>query len=62
MDDYGTPTYDGDTVDDMWTGYDYHVNTGELTDWFPDDDTDATSDIILTRSQDIKVDVTIENA
>ena len=37
MDEYDNGTYDGNTVDDMWTDYDYHVNTGELTDWFPDD-------------------------
>ena len=28
--------YDGNTIDDMWTDYDYHVNTGKLTDWFPE--------------------------
>ena len=38
MDEYENPTYGDNTVDDMWTDYDYHVNTGELTDWFPNDD------------------------
>ena len=39
-DEYDNGTYDGDTVDDMWTDYDYHVNTGELQDWFPDEEPD----------------------
>ena len=30
MDEYDNGTFDGNTVDDMWTDYDYHVNTGEL--------------------------------
>ena len=41
---YTDGTYDGDTVDDMWTDYDYHVNTGELDDWFPDEDTETLAD------------------
>ena len=32
MDEYDNGTYDVNTVDDMWTDYDYHVNTGKLTD------------------------------
>ena len=39
MDDYNEAAYGGDesTADMMWTDYDYHVNTGELDDWFPDE-------------------------
>ena len=37
MDEYDNGTYDGNTVDDMWTDYDYHVNTGELEDWYPEE-------------------------
>ena len=43
MDEYENGTYNGDTVDDMWTDYDYHVNTGELNDWFPNDNPVGTS-------------------
>ena len=35
-DEYDEPEYGDNVVDDMWTDYDYHVNTGELTDWYPD--------------------------
>lgn len=30
MDEYDDYTYGENPVDDMWTDYDYHVNTGEL--------------------------------
>lgn len=35
MSDFGE--YDGDTVHDMWVDYTYHENTGDLTDWYGDD-------------------------
>ena len=28
-------TPDSSTEDMMWTDYDYQVNTGELSDWYP---------------------------
>ena len=43
MDDYDNGFYDGNVIDDMWTDYSYHINTGELQDWFPDDDPDNNS-------------------
>ena len=30
--------YGENTLDDMYMDYDYHVNTGELDDWFQDDE------------------------
>lgn len=36
MSDFGE--YDGNTEHDMWVDYTYHENTGELTDWYGDDD------------------------
>lgn len=38
MDDEELANYEPDesTVDMMWTDYDYHVNTGELDDWYPE--------------------------
>lgn len=44
MDDY---EYGANPAADMWTDYDYHVNTGELSDLFddePEDDSTADSD------------------
>lgn len=38
MSDFGE--YDGNTEHDMWVDYTYHENTGELTDWYGDDDDD----------------------
>ena len=26
------------TTDDMWVDYEYHINTGELSDWFDDEE------------------------
>lgn len=40
MDDY---EYGENPVNDMWTDYDYHVNTGELSDRFDDGSDDAIS-------------------
>ena len=38
MEDYVEPEYtpDESVTDMMWTDHDYHVNTGELIDWYPD--------------------------
>lgn len=36
--------YDGDTEHDMWVDYTYHEYTGELDDWFGDDDDEGGVD------------------
>lgn len=41
MDEYeDLDTYNGDSVHDMEVDYDFHINTGELTDEFGDSDLD----------------------
>ena len=36
--------YNGDTEHDMWVDFDYHENTGELSDIFGDTDLDQFID------------------
>ena len=38
-------TYNGDVEHDMWVDYDYHKNTGELPEWFDEDDEPTSDDI-----------------
>lgn len=33
--------YNGDAEHDMWVDFDYHENTGELSEYFDDSDLDA---------------------
>lgn len=41
MNDYDDlDTYNGDSEHDMMVDYDYHINTGELSELFDDDDID----------------------
>lgn len=46
MDDYNNGYYeDGDSASDMmWTDYDYHRNTDELSDYYPEEDDCDESD------------------
>ena len=45
MDEYeDLDAYNGDTEHDMWVDFDYHENTGELSDLFEDTDLDQFID------------------
>ena len=45
MDEYDDlGTYNGDTEHDMWVDFDYHENTGELSELFEDSDLDQYID------------------
>ena len=45
MDEYDDlNTYNGDQVHDSWVDFDYHENTGELSDIFGDTDLDQFID------------------
>lgn len=45
MEDYDDYEYGSNPEEDMWTDYDYHVNTGELSDFFDDErDNDSPAD------------------
>ena len=40
--DFGT--YNDDVEHDMWVDYDYHENTGELPEWFDQDEEPTQED------------------
>ena len=45
MDDYNVLySFNGDVEHDMWVDFDYHENTGELSDIFDDTDLDQFID------------------
>ena len=47
MEDYDDlGSYNGDVEHDMWVDFDYHENTGELSDLFDESDLDQYIDIL----------------